>query len=76
MMSRSPSGHGAGGGGMAAAAMNAEVNRRDSMGRTVLHLAASEVAEWALEWVELFLGVAGLQINAVDIESGWSALHR
>ncbi|KAK4703901.1 inhibitor of Bruton tyrosine kinase, partial [Phenoliferia sp. Uapishka_3] len=57
-------------------AVNAEVNRRDMLGRTVLHLAASEVDDWALEWVELLLGVPGLQVNAVDTESGWGALHR
>lgn len=61
---------------MATAALNAEVNRRDDLGRTVLHLAASELGEWALEWIELLLAVPGLQVNAVDKESGWSALHR
>lgn len=57
-------------------AINAEVNRRDSLGRTVLHLAASELGEWALEWVEMMLSVAGMNVNAGDTESGWSALHR
>lgn len=61
---------------MATAAMLAEVNRRDEAGRTVLHLAASEVGEWALEWLELLLAIPGLQVNALDKESGWSALHR
>ena len=53
-----------------------EVNRRDGMGRTVLHLAASEVGEWAVEWVEMLLRVQGVLVNALDVESGWSALHR
>ncbi|KAM0792087.1 hypothetical protein ACM66B_004791 [Microbotryomycetes sp. NB124-2] len=61
---------------MATAAYNSEVNRRDWLGRTVLHLAVTELASWALEWVELLLAVPGLQVNAVDTESGWSALHR
>ncbi|KAM0746914.1 RCC1/BLIP-II [Meredithblackwellia eburnea MCA 4105] len=56
--------------------LTAELNRRDHFGRTVLHLAASELGEWALDWVELLLGVNGLQVNAVDTESGWTALHR
>ena len=53
-----------------------EVNRKDSMGRTVLQLIASETDVGALEWLELLLGFAGLQINTQDRESGWSALHR
>ena len=61
---------------MATGAMYAETNRRDWLGRTVLHLAVTELAEWAVEWVELLLSVSGLQVNAVDLESGWSALHR
>lgn len=77
----SPGGYSAGGGsgfGLATGvgAVNAEVNRKDSLGRTVLHLAASQVEDWALDWVELLLAVPGLQVNAVDTESGWSALHR
>ena len=61
---------------MATAAFNAEVNRRDWLGRTVLHLAVTELAPWSLDWVQLLLAVPGLQVNAVDVESGWSALHR
>ncbi|KAI5481874.1 BTB domain and ankyrin repeat containing protein [Pseudohyphozyma bogoriensis] len=61
---------------MTAAAISAEINRRDYLGRTVLHLAVTELAEWALDWVELLLSVPGLQVNAADTESGWSALHR
>ncbi|KAK4052965.1 hypothetical protein OIO90_004089 [Microbotryomycetes sp. JL221] len=76
-LSRSPGGAFAGGTQfMATAAFNAELNRRDWLGRTVLHLAVTELASWALDWVELLLAVPGLQVNAVDNESGWSALHR
>ncbi|KAK4048797.1 hypothetical protein OIV83_004563 [Microbotryomycetes sp. JL201] len=75
-LSKSPGGGFQVGQTMATAAFNAEVNRRDWLGRTVLHVAVTELATWALEWVELLLAVPGLQVNAVDIESGWSALHR
>lgn len=61
---------------MAGVGIVTEVNRRDGMGRTVLHLAASEVGEWAVEWVEMLLRVQGVLVNALDVESGWSALHR
>lgn len=59
-----------------ASAIRDEVNRRDHFGRTVLHLAASELGSWALEWVTLLLSVSQLNVNAPDGESGWSALHR
>ncbi|KDE03212.1 hypothetical protein, variant [Microbotryum lychnidis-dioicae p1A1 Lamole] len=76
-LSKSPNGFGGfGGGALGTSAINAEVNRRDHLGRTVLHLAASELGDWALEWVEILLAVPGLPVNAVDAESGWSALHR
>lgn len=54
----------------------AEVNRRDYLGRTVLHLAVMEKDSWALDWVELLLKVPGIQVNLPDLESGWTALHR
>ncbi|GAA5880086.1 hypothetical protein JCM3774_003304 [Rhodotorula dairenensis] len=74
---------GAGGGGIGAqstladrAAVVAEINRRDHLGRTVLHLAVVEPDAWALDWVELLLAVPGCLVNLQDTESGWSALHR
>lgn len=55
----------------------AEVNRRDLKGRTLLHvLAACEEEGRAMEWVRALAGHPGLQINASDAESGWTALHR
>ncbi|GAA6032146.1 hypothetical protein JCM8097_007096 [Rhodosporidiobolus ruineniae] len=57
-------------------AVTMELNRRDHLGRTVLHLAVSETEPWALDWVELFLSAPMLQVNLTDAESGWSALHR
>lgn len=78
VLSKSPNmgGWGGGGGNADKAAIAAEVNRRDYLGRTVLHLAVIESEPWALDWVELLLGVPGLAVNAQDTESGWSALHR
>ncbi|GAA5990096.1 hypothetical protein JCM10908_005820 [Rhodotorula pacifica] len=81
-LSKSPnanaSGWGSGGAqGLAdRAAVVAELNRRDHLGRTVLHLAVVEQDAWALDWVELLLAVPGCAVNLQDTESGWSALHR
>ncbi|GAA5904198.1 hypothetical protein JCM6882_003976 [Rhodosporidiobolus microsporus] len=77
-LSKSPSYGGFVGGGADRQFVAAEVNRRDYLGRTVLHLAVSETEPWALDWVELVLSVPQgmLQVNAVDVESGWGALHR
>lgn len=78
LLSRSPGNHngGGGGGGQAGAAVAAEVNRRDHLGRSVLHLVVSEVELWALDWLAILLPVGSLQVNLQDVESGWSALHR
>lgn len=80
LLSRSPAsyqgGGGGGGGGAIGQAVGVEVNRRDHLGRTVLHLVSSEVDEWAVEWLGLLLVVGSLQVNLQDTESGWSALHR
>ncbi|KAJ8293937.1 BTB/POZ domain-containing protein 1 [Rhodotorula toruloides] len=78
VLSKSPNmgGWGGGGGNADKAAIASELNRRDYLGRTVLHLAVTESEPWALDWVELLLGVSGLAVNAQDTESGWSALHR
>lgn len=74
-LSKSPNNYG-GGGGMANAAIAIEVNRRDAMGRTLLHRVVSEVDVWADEWLDWLLGVSGVGVNLVDQESGWTALHR
>lgn len=74
-MSRSPS-HGNYVGTGATAVLAAEVNRKDALGRTVLHLAVSETDSACVAWVELLLATPGVQVNAVDEESGWTALHR
>ncbi|KAB5589549.1 BTB domain and ankyrin repeat protein [Ceratobasidium theobromae] len=53
-------------------------NLRDSLGRTVLHLACADLAPIALEFVRALLALptAQIDVNAQDTESGWTALHR
>lgn len=81
-LSKSPNTNASGWGGGGAqsladrAVVVAEINRRDHLGRTVLHLAVVEQDPWALDWVELLLAVPGCAVNLQDTESGWSALHR
>lgn len=56
-----------------------DVNARDALGRTVLHLIAYSLEPSALEFLRLLLDSNpknGLQVNAQDVESGWTALHR
>jgi ankyrin repeat protein len=52
------------------------INRRDGLGRTALHLAASSLDPKALEYVQLLLESPNVNINLQDLESGWTALHR
>ncbi len=53
-----------------------DVNERDWLGRTVLHLAVSSLDPSALEFVKLLLAHPRIDVNLVDVESRWSALHR
>lgn len=65
-----------------AVAVAAEVNRKDALGRTVLHLIVSEASSTPaetntmIEWLELVLRVTGVNVNSIDTESGWTPLHR
>lgn len=54
----------------------AEVNTKDSFGRTILHHAASSPSEDALAFVKALLGTPFLDLYAQDLESGWTPLHR
>lgn len=54
----------------------ADVNAKDSFGRTILHHAASSTRHNAIDYVVALLGVTFLDIYAQDLESGWTALHR
>ena len=53
-----------------------DVNARDWLGRTVLHLAASSLEPSALEYLKLLLSHPRIDVNAADTESRWTALHR
>lgn len=53
-----------------------DVNARDWLGRTVLHLACASSARAATEYVRLLLGHPGIDVNLQDSESHWTALHR
>lgn len=53
-----------------------DVNARDWLGRTVLHLAASATDASASEYVRMLLAHPSININIQDRESHWTALHR
>ena len=53
-----------------------DVNARDRLGRAVLHLACSSCEASAPEYVRLLLAYPGINVNAQDLESQWTPLHR
>ena len=53
-----------------------DVNARDWLGRTVLHLACSSGEVSAPEYVRLLLAHPGINVNVQDLESQWTPLHR
>jgi ankyrin repeat protein len=61
---------------MSAASAGADVNSRDWLGRTVLHLACSLPEPYALSYVRLLLAHPAINVNVQDVESRWTALHR
>ena len=54
----------------------AEVNTKDTFGRTLLHHAASSRSEDALAFVKTLLNIPFLDLYVQDFESGWTPLHR
>lgn len=60
----------------AAVHANVDVNARDASGRTVLHLACAATDAAALQYVRLLLAAPAINVNLLDVESHWSALHR
>ncbi|SPO25363.1 uncharacterized protein UTRI_03224_B [Ustilago trichophora] len=54
----------------------AEVNRRDHLGRTVLHHIASSTEPWSVSYLNAILAHPSLNVNLQDGESGYTALHR
>ncbi|ETN39191.1 uncharacterized protein HMPREF1541_05414 [Cyphellophora europaea CBS 101466] len=59
-----------------AALTRADVNTKDSFGRTLLHHAASQHGDSAHEFVKALLQVPFIDLYAQDSESGWTPLHR
>jgi inhibitor of Bruton tyrosine kinase len=59
-----------------AAAPPTDVNVRDWLGRTVLHLACAASDPAATEYVRMLLSLPGIDVNLQDVESHWTALHR
>ncbi|KAE8409602.1 hypothetical protein BDV37DRAFT_79942 [Aspergillus pseudonomiae] len=53
-----------------------ELNARDQLGRTLLHLVASSTKPTATDFAVALLEVPFIDIYAQDWESGWTALHR
>ena len=51
-----------------------DVNARDGMGRTALHLASSSLE--SVEYVKALLKHPNIDPNLMDLESHWTALHR
>ena len=54
--------------------ISVDVNARDSMGRTALHLASSSLE--SIEYVRALLKHPNIDPNLMDLESHWTALHR
>jgi inhibitor of Bruton tyrosine kinase len=61
---------------LAAAPLQIDINARDWLGRTVLHLACAASARAASEYVRLLLAHPEINVNLQDEESHWTALHR
>ena len=53
-----------------------DVNARDWLGRTVLHLACSSGEPSAPEYVRLLLAFPGINVNIQDLENQWTPLHK
>ncbi|TKY85735.1 hypothetical protein EX895_005275 [Sporisorium graminicola] len=54
----------------------AEVNRRDHLGRSVLHLLASSTEPSAITYLNALLSHPSVNVNLQDGESGYTPLHR
>jgi inhibitor of Bruton tyrosine kinase len=59
-----------------AAVAAVEINARDWLGRTVLHLACASTEPAATEYVRMLLAHPSINVNIQDDESHWTALHR
>lgn len=53
-----------------------DVNAKDWLGRTVLHLACSNLEPYALTYIRMLLAHPLINVNVQDAESKWTPLHR
>ena len=53
-----------------------DVNAKDWLGRTVLHLAVAITEPYALSYVRMLLAHPNINVNIQDVESKWTPLHR
>ena len=53
-----------------------EANAFDDLGRTVLHLVSSSTDTASSEYARMLLAHPTINVNVVDKESHWTALHR
>lgn len=56
------------------AASTCDVNIRDWLGRTALHLACTSLE--SIEYVRALLKNPHIDVNLADVESLWTPLHR
>jgi inhibitor of Bruton tyrosine kinase len=62
---------------LTAESQDRDMNARDWLGRTVLHLACAATDPSALNFVRMLLGPnVKVDVNMRDVESQWTALHR
>ena len=59
---------------LAAMASSFDVNSRDWLGRSVLHLAAASTE--SIEYLKVLLKHPAVNVNLADSESQWTPLHR
>ncbi|WWD16076.1 hypothetical protein CI109_100501 [Kwoniella shandongensis] len=62
--------------GLSGVPVKADINERDSLGRTVLHLAASSLTPMSYTFLSILLRNPNISVNLQDQESGYTALHR
>jgi ankyrin repeat protein len=56
--------------------LSCNLNDRDALGRTVLHMACSSIKVSDMDYITLLLGHPSINVNIQDTESHWTALHR
>lgn len=62
--------------GVAASLSRFDINSRDAAGMTILHHAASSMADSAVDFAQALLEHPWTDLYIQDAENGWTALHR